>query len=213
MELRLELMAVVRLDGMNTERELSSDTVDKITSIFLTGPVVNVQYSCSRSVIDGSVLKPSYFLFGEDIGKVQELYIHLNPVARYLLFIPFKRLQGTLSLIFQQAVQAIPFQYAIHSFRRNADTMITLHVPSDATWSQVIGCAKMEGQFFDVLRNTEVRILRAGLGIDQGLLSPAFIGSLPSVKDFSGNTKMPAGLGNVADLLTVCHDAKLAPDV
>src|SRR6478672_4583835 len=103
-ELRLKLMAIVGLDGMNAEREFFSYTVHKINGILLAVPVVNVQHPGSGGVVDCGVLEALYLLPSKNIREEQKLHIHLNTVAGHLLFIALKRFHGAPALILRQAV-------------------------------------------------------------------------------------------------------------
>jgi hypothetical protein len=64
-----------------------------------------------------------------------------------------------------------------------------------------------------VLKNSDLRVLRAWLGVGQGFFSFPLIVPFPLVVSFSGDAKVPAGFGNIADLLTVLQYAELASDV
>lgn len=66
-KLRLEFLAIVRLNSMNPERKFSSNPVYKINGILLRVPIVNVQHTGFGGIINCGVLEALYLLFGRNI--------------------------------------------------------------------------------------------------------------------------------------------------
>jgi hypothetical protein len=64
----------------------------------------------------------------------------------------------------------------------------------------MVSAAQVKDFLFDVSRSPELRILRAGLGINQGALAGARVGALPLIGGFAGDAEVAAGCGSVANL-------------
>jgi hypothetical protein len=79
--------------------------------------IIDIQRSCPGSIVYSCVLKTPHLSTGENILEEKKLDIHLNAVARHLLFMAFKGLHGTLTLMLRQFVQAISSQDAINTCR------------------------------------------------------------------------------------------------
>ena len=86
MEFGLELMAVIRPDFTDAERELFSDVVGEVDGVGLGMFFLDFQCPDACGVINGCVLKAAY-LFAFFPYECQELNIHLNMMPWNLLLI------------------------------------------------------------------------------------------------------------------------------
>ncbi len=88
MELRLELMATIGSDLLDSKRKLGNDVVNKSNRILLRMAIVNFERSYARCIVDGGVLV-SFDPLARFAFEYQELNVHLDVVARYLLVVAF----------------------------------------------------------------------------------------------------------------------------
>jgi hypothetical protein len=69
---------------------------------------------------------------------------------------------------------------------------------------------EVEDFFLHLGFRAELRVLRAGLAVNQSLLALFLVGPLPLVVDLAGNAEMAAGCGHVTDLFSVVENSQLA---
>lgn len=88
MKFRLPLMTPIRSDGMDPKRELLGCVVNKLDSkldsIFLIVPLVYLQCSDSRGIVNCSVLVASYSS-APIRRQIQDFHAHLYMMAGHLL--------------------------------------------------------------------------------------------------------------------------------
>jgi hypothetical protein len=108
MELGLKFMAIIGPDGMDPEREFGNHIIDKIYGILLGMAGINFQGSDSSGIIYGRILKTTD---GLSMGplELQKLYIHLDMMPGYLLFIALG-LYGSCFGISGEPIQAISLE-------------------------------------------------------------------------------------------------------
>ena len=96
MEPRLELCAVVSLQDEHAEREPFSYGIEESDRCALVARIVDLQYSDARTVVDsGELVEP--LTCSRD--ALEELHIHLEPMARLGFLVPFPAFTVRLVLL------------------------------------------------------------------------------------------------------------------
>ena len=88
MKLRLELMAAISPDLLDTERELVDDVIGEGDGVLLRMSAVDLRRAYAGRIVNGGVLI-ALNLLASLISENQELNIHLNMVTWHFLVIPF----------------------------------------------------------------------------------------------------------------------------
>src|SRR5215470_10717576 len=102
---------------------------------------------------------------------------------------------------------------AAHPAGRDGDAVVALEIPGNPLLAEVVCPTEVEDFFLNLRICAELRVLRAGLTVNQSLLATFFVGPLPLVVDLAGNAEMAAGCGHVTDLFSVVEDSQLAGNV
>lgn len=91
--------------------------------------------------------------------------------------------------------------------------MITFQIPGDPQLTQMVVGTQVDNQLLHMHWNSDLGVLRIRFAVDQRLFAFPFIILFPLLVCFSGNAKVPAGFGNIAELLSVLQDIEQTPDV
>ena len=86
MKLRLELVAAVSTNLLDTKREFFNDMIDEVNRIFLSMPVIDLQRPYASRIINCGVL------IAFDLGAIvtfesQKLNVYLDRVSRHLFIV------------------------------------------------------------------------------------------------------------------------------
>ncbi len=87
MELRLELMSVVRADFPDPEREFFDDVINEVDRVGLGVSFIDFERPHTRRIINRGILETPYF-FALLSDECQELDVHLDVVSGNLFLIP-----------------------------------------------------------------------------------------------------------------------------
>ena len=211
MEFGLELMAIIRPDFADAERELFNDVVNKVDCIGLGVLFVNLQRPNPRCVIDGGVLEPAYLLTFL-VNEGQELNIHLDVMAGYLLLITFGVNLAHASAA-REAVQPMAAQDARNRGVRQFDVVIALQVPDDPHRAEVILAPKIKYLVLALRRRPIGMPLGNGRRVDQASFATLRIGLTPTVEAGSTYPEIAASPRDVTDLLRMSQYPQLALDL
>ena len=132
-------MPPIGADGAYPKRELLDHVVDEVDGIRLRVPLVDLQRSNSRGIVDRGVLVAPYrrSLLSD---KREELHVTLYVMARNLLLVPV-RVHGSSTHSVRQPGHAMPFADPINRCVLSLDVVIPLHVPRDPDRPHVVGPA------------------------------------------------------------------------
>jgi hypothetical protein len=144
--------------------------------------------------------------------EVEELDVDLHVVTGHGLLVPLPG-DRALARVVGQAVEAVALEDLVDAPGGDLDAVVALQVPGDADVPEVVGLAQVEDILLDVGRRAQLRVLGAGLAVDQSPLAVLLVGAPPLVKDLARNAEVAAGGRDVATLLGVVEDAELARDV
>jgi hypothetical protein len=87
--------------------------------------------------------------------------------------------------------------------------VVALEVPGDPLLAEVVCPTEVKDFFLHLRFRAELRVLRAGLAVNQSLLAIFLVRPLPAVEDFAGNAEMATGCGHVTDLFGVVENSQL----
>lgn len=122
MKFSLELMTVVCLNSMNPKWKSFGNIIQEINGICLVMPLINLQCSCSCSIINSCILISSNFL--TILLKIQEFNVYLNSVTGKLLFISLKMHYRPFSHIYREPIHIIAEQNLPYSSWRDLYVVI-----------------------------------------------------------------------------------------
>jgi hypothetical protein len=88
--------------------------------------IVDIQRSCSISIVYSCVLKTPHLTAGKNIFEIKELYVHLDAMARHLFFIALKRQLVAFTLVLGQLIQPVSLPYTVNTALRYFDVIIAL---------------------------------------------------------------------------------------
>jgi hypothetical protein len=72
--------------------------------------------------------------------------------------------------------------------------VVAEQVPVDGKLAGVVGAAQVENLLLDVGRGTTLRVLRAGLGVDERRLAVPLIRALPALEDLTRDAEVATSL-------------------
>jgi len=111
-------------------------------------------------------------------------------MVRDLLFVKLiNAFPRPASNILGKAVQAMTAKNALNSAQEKLCGGVAVEVPGNLFRAKRIGFPEIEDFLFNLLRDVQFRVLRAGFGIDQRHLALGLIGPLQLIKYFSRNSE------------------------
>jgi len=180
MEERLELMAAIGADGSYPKRKLLHHVVDEVDGIGLRVPLVDLQRSNSRGIVDRSVLVAPD---GRSLlsRKREELHVYLYVMARNLLLIPMC-VHGSSTHSVREPGHAMPLADAVDRGIGGLDVVVALEIPGNADRPHVIGPSQVQDLFNDLIGRLVGVIVRAAPAAFQALVAELSISISPEIE-------------------------------
>ena len=159
MKARLELRAVVGLDDETRNGRRRQHLVDEADRRALVAGIVDLEHADARAVIDRRELVEPLPRAGDPL---EELHIHLQPMARLRLLVPLPALRvRAMLLVAWQAVHPMPHQNAMHRRHRQRLLVKALQIVRDLARPEMVGLAQVQNLANDLARRGVGRPVRA----------------------------------------------------
>jgi len=185
-------MPVICPYDLYPEGHLPNDQIHKINGVLLGVLAIDLEDPNPSSIINGRVLE-SLYRSEAFIWEPQEFHVDLDVVSRNLFLIKMKGPSSPPSFhILGKPIEPMTTKHPLNASPRDFNGMISLKIPRDLFSSEMIGFSEVEDLVLDRLRHSYFYIFWTRLGIDEGLFPAAFIGTLPTGEDLSGNPKISA---------------------
>lgn len=133
-------------------------------------------------------------------------------MAWHLLLVSLSQ-NGSFPGIARQAVEAVALEHGVNAAGRYFNVVIAFHIPNYSHGAEMVDAAEVKNLLFDVSGHSQLWVLWARFAVNESRLAIALIGSLPLVKDFSGDAEIATGLRDVAKLFGVIEYAELSSDI
>ncbi len=129
-------MTAIRTNGMDAERELLDNVIDKIDCALLVMPSVDLQRADASGVIDGGELITTDFL-AVLRGQGEELHVYLDLMTRNLLGVT-TGMDCSPSNLARQTPDPVALERAVDARRGSCKPLVALEVPRDSLRPEVI---------------------------------------------------------------------------
>jgi len=149
MEERLELVAAVRADRLDPERELLDHVIDEVDGVGLGVALVDLQRPNACGIIDRRVLVAPNWTASFSLQR-QELDVHLHVMTRDLLLVAV-RVYSPPSDAVRESAHAMSPADPVDRRIGGLDVVVTLQVPHDPNRPHVISPAQVQNLLHHII--------------------------------------------------------------
>jgi hypothetical protein len=174
-------------------------------------PGIDLEGSDTGRIIHGGILKTANFL-PISPHEIEKFHISLD-LMTWNLFLVALGQYGPCFGIPRETIHPIPFENLINPSRGYLDPVVALQKPGNSQLSQMICLSKIENLFFDFWWDTQGRIFRTRLTIDQSFFSIGSTSFSPLMKSLPGYSEVTASLRDITNPLSISEDTELSSNL